>query len=114
MKAVELEPLGQTEVWIYTQVTGHSRRVVVCTESEDLLMQGQVMSMNTETDLLPHSSKVKILLRKYYMKIHQDTCIPAKTTIGKVTPCNMVPLIWNSEESPSEGTEATMGTGNLL
>ena len=67
-KAVELEPLGQTEFWGYTQVTGHSRRVVVCTESEDLLMQGQMMSMNTKSDLLPHSSKVKVLLRNLTLK----------------------------------------------
>ena len=31
-KTVELEPLGQTKVWGYTQVTGYSKRVVVCTE----------------------------------------------------------------------------------
>ena len=31
-KTVELGPLEQTQVWGYTQVTGHSRRVVVCTE----------------------------------------------------------------------------------
>ena len=105
-KAVKLEPLGQTEVWGYTQVTGHSRRVVVCTESEDLLMQGQVMGMNTRTDLLPHSSKVKFLLRNL---ISKSIKILAKTTIGKVTACNMLALIWNSEESPAEQTEDTWG-----
>ena len=105
-KAEELEPLSQTEVWGYTQVTGHSRRVVVCTESEDLLVQGQVMSMNTKSDLLPHSSKVKVLLRNLTSK---SIKIPAETTLGQVTPCNVVPPIWNSEGSPEESTEDTWG-----
>ena len=105
-KAVELEPLGQTEVWGYTQVNGHSRRVVVCTESEDLLTQGQVMCMNTKSDLLAHSPKVKVLLRNLTSK---SIKIPAKTTIRKVTPCNVVSPIWNSEESPTEQTEDTWG-----
>ena len=105
-KAVELEPLGQTEVWGYTQVTGHSRMVAVCTESEDLLMQDQAMSINTKTDLLPHSSKVKVLLRNLTSK---SIKIPAKVTIGNVTPCNVVPAMWNTEESPAKQTEDTWG-----
>ena len=35
-KEVELEPLEQKEVWGYTQVKGHSKRVVVCTDSGEL------------------------------------------------------------------------------
>ena len=34
-KEETLEPLEYKEVWAYTQVKGHSRRVVVCTESQD-------------------------------------------------------------------------------
>ena len=30
-KRVELQPFEQTEVWGYTQVRGHSKRIVVCT-----------------------------------------------------------------------------------
>ena len=59
------------------------------------------MSVNTKTDLLPHSSKVKVLLRNLTSKTVK---IPAKTTIGEVTPCNVVPPIWNSTESPEEKT----------
>ena len=46
-KAVELEPFKQKEIWGYTKVRGHSKRVVVCTESEDFLMKGQVMCVLT-------------------------------------------------------------------
>ena len=42
-KGVEIGPMEQVEVWGYTQVRGHSKRVVVCTESEELLMKEQVM-----------------------------------------------------------------------
>ena len=38
-KKEELGPFEQREVWGYTKVRGHSKRVVVCTESEDLLMK---------------------------------------------------------------------------
>ena len=69
-------------------------------------MQGQVKSMNTKTDLLPHSSKVKVLLRNLTSK---SIKIPAKATIGNVTPCNVVPPIWNAEESPAKQTEDTWG-----
>ena len=55
-KEVELEPFEQKEVWGHTQVRGHSKRVVVCTESEELLMKGQVMCVNSKSDLLPHNS----------------------------------------------------------
>ena len=97
-KEVELEPFQQKEVWGYTQVRGHSKRVVVYTESEDLLMQGQVMSVNTKTDL-PHNSKVKVFLRNLSSKAVK---IPAKTAIGEVSPCNVVPAIWKPEESAYE------------
>ena len=93
-KRVELEPFEQTEVWGYTQIRGHSKRVVVCTESEDLLMQGQVMSVNTKTDLIPHNSRVKVLLRNLTPRAVR---VPAKATIGQVTPCNVVPPIWGKE-----------------
>ena len=94
-KSVELGPLEQTEVWGYTKVIGHSKRVVVCTEAEDLLLQGQVMSVNTKSELLPHSSKARNLTSK-------SIRIPTKTTIGEVTPCNLVPPIWNTEDTSTK------------
>ena len=100
-KEVEIAPMEQVEVWGYTQVRGHSKRVVVCIESEELLMKGQVMSVNTKSDLLPHSSRVKVLLRNLS---GQPVKVPAKTTIAEVTPCNVIPLIWKPE-----GTTAKEG-----
>ena len=46
-KEVELGPFEQAKVWGYTQVKGHSKRVVVCTDSQELLMKGQVMSVSS-------------------------------------------------------------------
>ena len=110
-KSVELGPLEQTEVWGCTKVIGHSKRVVVCTEAEDLLdllLQGQVMSVNTKSELLPHSSKAKVLLRNLTSK---SIKIPAKTTIGEVTPCNVVPPIWNTEDTSTKKVdEGTWGS----
>ena len=63
-KEVKLEPFEQKEVWGYTKVRGHSKRVAVCTESEELLMQGQVMSANSKSELMPQNSRVKVMLRK--------------------------------------------------
>ena len=60
-KQIELGPFEQTEVWGYTQVKGHSKRVVVCTESEELLMHGQVMSVSSKSELLPHNSQSQSL-----------------------------------------------------
>ena len=86
-------PFEQKEVWGYTQVRGHSKRVVVCTEAEDL-MRGQVMSVNTKSEMMPHNTRVKVLLRNLSAKTIK---MPAKTTIGEVTPCNVVPPIWKPE-----------------
>ena len=94
-KGVEIGPMEQVEVWGYTQVRGHSKRVVVCTESEELLMKGQVMSINTKSDLYPHNSRVKVPLRNLTT---QAVKVHAKTTIAEVTPCNVVPPIWKPEE----------------
>ena len=94
--------MEQVEVWGYTKVRGHSKRVVVCTESEDLLMKGQVMSVNTKSDLLPHCSRVKVLLRNL---TGQPVKVPAKTTIAEVTPCYVIPPIWK----PEEGTTSKEG-----
>ena len=63
-KEVKLEPFEQREVWGYTKVRGHSKRVAVCTESEELQTQGQVMSDNSKSELMPHNSRVKVMLRK--------------------------------------------------
>ena len=67
-KAVELEPFEQKEVWGYTKVRGHSKRVVVCTESEDLLMKGQVMCATFKSQLLPHNPRVSMMLRNLSSK----------------------------------------------
>ena len=89
---------------------GYSKRVVVCTESENLLMQGQVMSVNTKTDLLLHNSKVKVFLRNLSSKAVK---IPAKTTIGEVSPCNVVPSIWKPEESTYEEEQGQSWTQEM-
>ena len=93
-KGEELKPFEQKKVWGYTQVRGHSKSVFVCTESEDLLMRGQVMSVNTKSEMMPHNTRVKVLLRNLSAK---TTMMPAKTTIGGVAPCNVVPPIWKPE-----------------
>ena len=103
-KEVELEPFEQKEVWGYTKVKGHSKRVVVCTESDDLLMKGQVMSVNTKSDLLLHNSRVKVLLRNLSGKTVK---MPAKTTIGEVSPCNVVPPIWKPGGAQPEDEDQT-------
>ena len=68
-------------------------------------MQGQVMSVSTKADLLPHNSRVKVFLRNLSSRAVK---IPAKTTLGEVTPCNVIPDIWKpEEESISEGEHQT-------
>ena len=57
-------------------------------------MKGQVMSVNSKSDLLPHNSRVKVLLRNLTAQLVK---ILAKTTIGEVSPCNVVPPIWGPE-----------------
>ena len=102
-KEVELQPFEQTEVWGYTQVRGHSKRVVVCTESEELLIKGQVMSVSSKSEMLPHNSRVKFLLKNLTAK---SVKVPAKTTLGEVSACNVVPPIWGPEpEAVSEDKE---------
>ena len=93
-KAVELEPFEQKEFWGYTKVRGHSKRVMVCTESEDLLMKGQVMCANHKLQLLPHNPRVRVMLRNLSS---EEVRLPAKTTIEEVSPCNVVPPIWKPE-----------------
>ena len=89
-KQLALKPFKQKEVWGYTKVRGHSKRVVVCTESEDLLVNGQVMSTNSKSELMPHNTRVKVMLKNLSSKAVR---IPAKTVIGEVSPCNVVPPI---------------------
>ena len=60
-KAVELESFEQKKVWGYTKVRGHAKRVVVCTDSDDLLMKGQVMCSNSKSQLLPHNPRVRVM-----------------------------------------------------
>ena len=93
-KAVELEPFEQKEVWGYTKVRGHAKRVVVCTDLEDLLMKGQVMCANSKSQLLPHNPRVRVMLRNLSSRAVR---LPAKSTIGEVSPCNVVPPIWKPE-----------------
>ena len=102
-KGAELGPFEQVEVWGYTQVKGHSKRVVVCTDSEELLMKGQVMSVSSKSELLPHNSRVKVMLRNLSAK---SVKVPAKTTLGEVSACNVVPPIWGPEpEAVPEKTD---------
>ena len=89
-KGIRLDPFEQKEVWDYTQIRGHSKRVVVCTESEDLLVHGQVMSVNTKSELMPHNSRVKVMLRNLSARPIKMT---AKAVAGEVSPCNVVPPI---------------------
>ena len=52
------------------------------------------MSVNTKSEMMPHNTRVKFLLRNLSAKTIK---MPAKTTIGEVTPCNVVPPIWKPE-----------------
>ena len=99
-KEVKLEPFEQKEVWGYTKVRGHSKRVVVCTESKELLMQGQVMSANSKSELMPHNSRVKVMLRNLSAK---PVRMPAKAVIGEVSPCNVIPPIWKPKVGVEDG-----------
>ena len=91
-KGVELQLFEQREVWGYTKVRGHSKRVVVCTESEDFLLKGQVMSVSSKFELLPHNPRVKVCVRNLTARTLK---IPAKYVVGEVSPCNVVPPICN-------------------
>ena len=62
------------------------------------------MSVNTKSDLLPHNSRVKVLLRNLSGKTVK---MPAKTTIGEVSPCNVVPPIWKTEGAQPEDEDQT-------
>ena len=89
-KEVEIQPFEEVKVWAYTQVRGHSKQVVVCTESEELLMKGQVMCVNSKTEMLPHNCRVEVQLRNLTAR---SVRVPAKTTLGEVSACNVVPPI---------------------
>ena len=109
-KEVELEPFEQKEVWGYTQVKEHSKRVVVCTESEDLLLKGQVMSTNTKSELLPHNSRVKVMVKNLSAK---SVKMPARTVLGDISPCNVVPPILKPKvgaktDNPSKDDQQSM------
>ena len=99
-KGIRLDPFEQKEVWGYTQIRGHSKRVVVCTESEDLLVHGQVMSVNTKSELMPHNSRVKVMLRNLSARPIKMT---AKAVVGEVSPCNVVPPIWKPDGEANVG-----------
>ena len=90
-KEVEIQPFEEVKVWAYTQVRGHSKRVVVCTESKELLM-------NSKTEMLPHNCRVEVQLRNLTAR---SVRIPAKTTLGEVSACHVVPPIWGPEPEPS-------------
>ena len=99
-KEVKLDPFEQKEVWGYTKVRGHSKRVVVCTESEELLMQGQVMSTNSKSELMPHNPRVRVMLRNLSAR---PVRMPAKAVIGEDSPCNVIPPIWKPEVGGEDG-----------
>ena len=66
----------------------------MCTDLEDLLMKGQVMCANSKSQLLPHNSRVRVMLRNLSSRAVR---LPTKATIGEVSPYNMVPPIWKPE-----------------
>ena len=66
----------------------------MCTESEDLLLKGQVMSVSSKSELLPHNPRVKVMVRNLTARTLK---VPAKAVVGEVTPCNVVPPIWKPE-----------------
>ena len=82
----------------------------MCTESEDLLMRGQVMSVNTKSEMMPHNTRVKVLLRNLSAKTIK---MPAKTTIGGVAPCNVVPPIWKPEVGAEPKDPAPSGSEDM-
>ena len=99
-KEVEIPPFQEVKVWDNTQVKGHSKRVIVCTDSEEQLMKGQVMCVNSKTQMLPHNPRVEVYLRNLTARAVK---VPAKTTLGEVSACNVVPPIWGPEpEAVSE------------
>ena len=56
------------------------------------------MCVNSKTEMLPHNSRVEVQLRNL---IARSVRIPAKTTLGEVSACNVVPPIWGPELEPS-------------
>ena len=66
----------------------------MCTESEDLLLKGQVMSVSSKSELLPHNPRVKVWVRNLTARTLK---VPAKSVVGEVSPCNVVPPIWKPE-----------------
>ena len=61
-------------------------------------MKGQVMCVNSKTEMLPHNCRVEVQLRNLTAR---SVRIPAKTTLGEVSACNVVPPIWGPEPEPS-------------
>ena len=57
-------------------------------------MKGQVICVNSKSDLLPHHYGVKVMMRNFSGK---TVMTPTKTTIGEVSSCNVVPPIWKPE-----------------
>ena len=52
------------------------------------------MSVNTKSEMLSHNTRVKVVLRNVSAKTVR---VPARTTIGEVSLCNVVPPIWKPE-----------------
>ena len=75
---------------------------MIFTESEELLMNGQVMSTNSKSELMPHNTRVNVMLKNLSSKAVR---MPAKTVIGEVSPCNVVPSIWKPEVGGEVGDQ---------
>ena len=61
-------------------------------------MKGQVMCVNSKTEMLPHNSRVEVHLRNLTAR---SVRVPAKTILGEVSACNVIPPIWGPEPEPS-------------
>ena len=100
---VIVPPNDSVEAWAQHSVVGHSKRIVVCTESPSLFAEGRVMNAGAKWEITPGSSKVKVLLHNLSSR---EARVPAKTVVGDLTPCNTVPPII----APDEGNDQEVMT----
>ena len=52
------------------------------------------MSVNSKSELMPHNSRVKVMLRNLSARTVK---MSVKSVVGEVSPCNVVPPIWKPE-----------------
>ena len=68
------------------------------------------MCVNSKTEMLPHNCRVEVQLRNLTAR---SVRIPAKTTLGEVSACNVVPPIWGPEPEPSSEDEDQSWTQDM-